>query len=114
MHPNNKHGCVIETNKDAIAVNIDMASISSVLDTVTPTIEVIIACEAATEIAAIPVPAMNVQANFHGCPSFLPAPWLVSDILSTSSNDPLELIVACKEAASLFDQFHHGNNLFIS
>ena len=95
MRPNDKHVCFIGTNKKAIAVNIDLDSIASVLSTVSPAIRNIVYCETAAEIASIPVPALNVQANFHGCPSFLPAPWLVSAILSTSSNHPLELIVAC-------------------
>jgi hypothetical protein len=114
MRPNDKHVCFIGTNEEEIAVNIDLDSITSILNTVSPAIRNIVDCETAAEIASIPVPALNVQANFHGCPTFLPAPWLVSVILSTSSNDPLELIVVCKEVASIFDQFHQGNNLFIS
>ena len=89
MSPNDKHVCFIGTNKEAIAVKIDLDSITSVLNIVTPTSRNIVDCETAAEIASIPFQALNFQANFHGFSTFLPVPWLVSVILSTSSKDPL-------------------------
>ena len=74
MSPNDKKVCFIGTNEEAIAGKIDLDSITSILNIVTPTSRDIVDCETASEIASIPVPALNVQANFHGCPSFLPAP----------------------------------------
>ena len=74
MRPDDKHVCFIGTNEEAIVVNINLDAITSVLNTVSPAIWTIVDCETAAEIASIPIPAMNVQGNFHGCPSFLPDP----------------------------------------
>jgi hypothetical protein len=61
------------------------------------------------EIALLPVPANVAQISFRGLSSFLPAPWLTQAILSSGTNDSLELIVECRIAADLFNIFHRDN-----
>jgi hypothetical protein len=91
-----------------------MSSIIASDNFATTSIIDLLACNSAADINALPVPAVNTPTNFHGCQSFLPAPWLVSSVLTANSNDPINLIVVCHQAAILFDQYHFGNPLFTS
>ena len=114
FRPIDKFVCFFGANEHATVVNITMPSITASIKFTTPSIDDILVCNSAAEITSLPAPAINAPANFHGCRSFLPAPWLLSTILEANSNDPIKLIVECHQAAILFDQFHFGNPLFIS
>ena len=109
LRPSNKFVCFMGTSVNAIAVAINMASITGNKNFRSPSIESLFACNLASEIAALPIPPNNASITSYGCSSFLPAPWLLSAILSSGLNNPLELIVECKEVANLFDNFHSGS-----
>ena len=97
---------------NATVVAINMALITGFQNIRSPSIESILACNLVAEIDALPVPLSNATIRSQGCTSFLTAPWILSAILSSGLNNPLELIVECKGVADLFDQFHAGNHLY--
>jgi hypothetical protein len=110
LRPSNKFVCFMGTSVNATAVAIDLASITGNKNFRSPSIESLFECNSASEIASLPIPPNNAPITSLGCSSFLPAPWLLSAILTSRLNDPLELIVECKEVADLFDMFHAGSS----
>ena len=110
LRPSDKLVCFLGTSVNATAVAINMASITGNKNIRSPSIESLFDCDSAAEISSLPIPPNNSPITSLGCFSFLPAPWLVSTILSSGLNDPLELIVECKAVADLFDMFHAGSS----
>jgi hypothetical protein len=93
VRPMNKYACFMGASVNATVVAINMASITGDLNIRSPSIKSILACNSVAEIAALPVPPNNATIRSQKCTSFLPAPWLLSAILSSGLNNPLDLIV---------------------
>jgi hypothetical protein len=89
-----------------------MVSITSHIGINSPDSNALLSANLAAEIGVLPIPAINAPTSFQGCSTFLPAPWLVSAILSAGTNKPLNLIVMGKEVANLFNQLHSGDQLY--
>jgi hypothetical protein len=117
LRPNNKFVCLVGSGQVGIVVIVAKNTATANCTFLSSTPDIIIAKRTTSELQAIPDPDLDITkggSEYHGCSTFLPAPWLVDSILSSKSNDPWELILAAANSADSFDNEHEDDPAYLT
>lgn len=117
LRPDDKFVCLIGSGQGGIAVIVAANSATADCTFISPPHDIIITKKTTSELNAIPDPGSdttNGGTEYHGCATFLPAPWLVESILHSKSNDPWELILTATASATAFDNEHEEDPIYLS
>ena len=101
--PDNKVTCMIGFGARAASILPDLNSAFVDTRIVVPSVQDLAACEAAEEVANIPVPNENGVVGFKGSAIFIPGPVLRNAIIESNLKDPFELIPIIYRIARTFD-----------
>ena len=114
LHPAHRFGALIGNGRLASPIIVDEASFLRHVNIATPPFHQITNCLTRAEIEGLRRPNQRAAHTFHGCASFLPAPWLLQGISGANTSEPTSLILAAAEAAENFDIEHNGDPNYLA
>ena len=106
--------CLSGTGEIATVFEVNPLTLTADCNLVTPTIDALRECTAATEVAELEAPDENGLITYPGSASFLPAPWLADTVIAANSSDPFLLITVVTAAATAFNLEHEEDENYVT
>ena len=100
--PPDNYVCLIGATRSAPIVTVNNVAITENCEIIIPSIEDILACNDLEELLNLTAP-LDDTIGYSGSATFLPPPWLLNAVIDAQTDDPLKLILAVKQGATIFN-----------